>query len=86
MNLPTSGSSTTFRGPVATQLYAWTSTKYQLWLEAKGLRSSGGAIRPRIAASLGLKPRAGYAAFEAAIERKLDELAQQLKQGDIQHG
>lgn len=76
----------TFRGPVATQLYAWTSAKYQLRLEAKGLRSSGGAIRPRIAASLGLKPRAPYADFEAAIDRKCEELARQVKQGDITHG
>jgi hypothetical protein len=74
---------TTFRGPVATQLFRWTSIKHQLKLEAAGLRSSGGAIRPRIAAELGLKPRDAYVKYQVAIELKIVSLKSQLESGDI---
>lgn len=77
---------TTFRGPVATQLFRWTSIKHQLKLEQLGLRSSGGAIRPRIAKELNLSPRQSYVVYEAAILEKICKLENQLQPGDITHG
>ena len=47
------------------------SVKMQLRLESKGLRSSGGALRPRLAAEFGLKPRASYEQYIAAIDARL---------------
>lgn len=55
-------------------VFALLSQKMQLKLESKGLKSSGGALRPRLAASLGLKPRDSYETFIARIEEKLAEL------------
>lgn len=52
-------------------IYQLCSQKMQLKLEAKGLKSSGGPLRPRLAASLGLKPRDSHDKFIAAIETKL---------------
>lgn len=60
--------------PAQIEYFRLASLKYQLRLEAKGLRSSGGAIRPRIAAVYGLKPRAPHAAYIAAIEAQLEAL------------
>lgn len=50
--------------------------QYRVWisalkLEAKGLRHSGGAIRPRIAERVGLKPSAKRELFIAAIEKMI---------------
>ena len=52
------------------QLLIW---RAGLKLELKGMRHSGGAIRPRIAAALGLKPRQSRETFIEAIEAKLKE-------------
>ncbi len=52
------------------------SLKQQLKLEAKGLKSSGGAIRPRIAKEFGLSPRAPHSEFITKIEEKLNAQAQ----------
>ncbi len=43
-------------------------------LESKGLKGRIGPIRPRIAAEFGLKPRAPYGDFIAAIETKMQQL------------
>lgn len=43
----------------------------QLKLEEKGMRSSGGALRPRIAKEFNLSPRASYQAYREAITAKL---------------
>lgn len=51
--------------------FALLSQKMQLKLEAKGLKSSGGPLRPRLAASLGLKPRDSHEKFIAAIDAKV---------------
>jgi hypothetical protein len=50
------------------------SWKGALKLESKGLKSSGGAIRPRIAARLGLKPRQSYDVFIAKIQQLMDQI------------
>jgi len=49
------------------------SLRYQLRLESKGLRSSGGAIRPRIAKEFGLSPRASHDTYIDAINKLLEE-------------
>ena len=45
------------------------SLRYQLRLEAGGIKSSGGAIRPRIAKEFGLKPRDSHDKYIIAIRR-----------------
>jgi hypothetical protein len=50
------------------------SLRAQLRLEARGIKSSGGAIRPRIAAEFGLKPRDSYDTYILAINKKIGEL------------
>lgn len=50
------------------------SLRAQLKLEAKGLKSSGGSIRPRIAKEFGLSSRAKREDFIQAINKKLEEL------------
>lgn len=57
-------------------LFRLLSLKYQLKLERLGLKSSGGAIRPRIAKEFGLSPRAPHSEYIAKIEEKLNALAQ----------
>lgn len=47
------------------------SVKGMLSLESKGLKSRGGALRPRLAAEFGLKPRDSYAKFIGYIESQL---------------
>lgn len=50
------------------------SWKGALKLEKVGLKSSGGAIRPRIAARLGLKPRDKHDVFIARIQELMNEI------------
>ena len=52
------------------------SLKQQLKLESKGLKSSGGAIRPRIAKEFGLSPRAPHSEYIKKIEEMLNAQAQ----------
>lgn len=47
------------------------SLRGMLRLEKIGLKSRGGALRPRIAAEFGLKPRDSYELFISTIEAKL---------------
>lgn len=54
------------------------SVRAQLKMEKVGLKSSGGAIRPRIAVEFGLSPRASYDAYVDAINKKLDELKEKI--------
>lgn len=49
------------------------SLKYQLRLESRGMKSSGGAIRPRIAVEFSLKPRDSYDKYIAAVQAKMNE-------------
>lgn len=65
---------TVITGNVGIQKFRLISLKGQLRLEKLGLKSSGGAIRPRIAKVFGLAPRASHQAYIDAIQVKLDEL------------
>lgn len=47
------------------------SVRGMLRLEKIGLKSRGGALRPRLAAELGLKPRDSYDLFISTIDAKL---------------
>ena len=47
------------------------SVKGMLTLESKGMKSRGGALRPRLAREFGLKPRDGYDKYIAYIETQL---------------
>jgi hypothetical protein len=55
----------------AIDVFRWKSVISQLKLEKVGLKSSGGALRPRLAAQLGLKPRDSHDKFIQAIETKI---------------
>lgn len=59
------------------------SIKGQLTLEEKGIRSSGGALRPRLAKEFGLSPRAPHAKYIEAIEKRIEETRAQLQPGDV---
>lgn len=50
------------------------SWKGALKLEKVGLKSSGGALRPRIAARLGLKPRQDRDVFIARIQELMNQI------------
>jgi len=53
--------------------YRLCTLRQALKLEQKGLKHSGGAIRPRIAAELGLKPRDSYDKFIAKLEEMIND-------------
>lgn len=64
-------------------LFRLLSLRYQLKLEKQGLRSSGGAIRPRIAKEFELSPKASHDEFIAAVQAKIDQTPLlQTKEGD----
>lgn len=50
------------------------SLKGMLRMEKVGMKTRGGSIRPRIAAEFGLKPRAPYDDYIAAVDAKLKEM------------
>jgi hypothetical protein len=51
--------------------FALASQKMQLKMEKRGLKSSGGPLRPRLAAQHGLKPRDSHDKFIEVIEGKM---------------
>jgi hypothetical protein len=53
-------------------VYRWVTIKHALRLEKLGMRHSHGAIRPRVASELGLKPRDSYDKFEEAVKAKIE--------------
>ena len=57
-----------------TNYFRFASVKAQLRMESKGLKSSGGALRPRLAAEFGLKPRDPYEKFIAYCQAKMDAM------------
>lgn len=56
------------------------SLKGKVTLESKGMTSRMGAIRPRIADEFGLKPRAPYADYIAAIQAKMNTMLTEAQQ------
>lgn len=51
------------------------SLRGMLRMEKAGMKSRGGALRPRIAAELGLKARDSYDTFIDTVQAKMEELA-----------
>jgi hypothetical protein len=52
-------------------VFRWASIKGMVKLESLGMKTRGGAIRPRIAKELGLKPRDSYEKFIEVINAKI---------------
>lgn len=59
------------------------SLRGALKLESKGLHSTGGALRPKLAAEFGLKPRDSHDKFLAAVQTKIDEMKNKFPQPAI---
>ena len=60
--------------PRQVSAFRWLSVRGMLRLEKAGMKSRGGALRPRLAAELGLSPRASHDTFILAIEEILAAL------------
>jgi hypothetical protein len=60
--------------PAQISAFRFASIKAQLKMEKIGLKSSGGALRPRLAKEFGLSPRAPHADYIAYCEKKIAEL------------
>jgi len=56
------------------QYFRWLSVRGQLRLEKIGMKSSGGALRPRLSKELGLMPRDSHDKYIAVVQKKLDEV------------
>ena len=54
--------------------FRWLSLRGMLRLEQLGMKTRGGALRPRIAKELGLSPRASYTVYIEAVNAKLAEI------------
>ncbi len=61
------------------------SLKGMLNLESKGLKSRAGPLRPKLAAEFGLKPRAPYTDFIAAIQAKMEEMLPEIQEENRKH-
>jgi len=61
----------TVNTPDGISYFRFASVKGMLNLESKGLYGRGGALRPRLAAEFGLKPRDSYAKYIAYCEAQL---------------
>lgn len=66
----------------AIEAYRWATIRGALRLEQRGLKTRGGALRPRLAKQLGLTPRAPYEAFLAAVQVKIDEFYAKESEAD----
>jgi hypothetical protein len=70
---------TTFQGSTVctgkgVDVFRLLSIRAMLRLEAAGIKTRGGALRPRLCKEFGLPARAPYAVFTAVINTKLAEL------------
>lgn len=66
---------------ISPAVYRLVMLKHALRLEEKGLKHSGGAIRPRIAKEFGLSPREPRERFIEALQAKLDQLTHEAHTG-----
>jgi len=64
----------TCQTPDEISIFRLLSVKHQLNFEKMGMKSSGGALRPRLAKEFGLKPRDSYEMYIAAVQKKIDEV------------
>lgn len=54
-------------------MFRFASVRSQLKMEMMGMKSSGGALRPRLAKEFGLAPRAPYAKYIAYCEEMMEK-------------
>jgi hypothetical protein len=77
----------TLSGDNAVRYARFASLKYQLKLEQAGMKSSGGALRPRLAKEFGLKARDGHASYIGycieEMAKCMDVRAAELAQGAV---
>lgn len=66
--------------PDAIEHFRLSSIKAQLKMEKMGLKSSGGPLRPRLAAQLGLSPRAKHDKYIEVVQAKMDALVAKAAQ------
>ena len=66
--------STTADTPDGIAYFRLASLKAQLKIEKVGMKSRAGALRPRLAAEFGLKPRDTYDLFINTIQARMDEI------------
>lgn len=72
---------TVLNTPQQIALFALASQRAQLKLEKLGMKSSGGPLRPRLAASLGLKPRDPYERYIAKLTDMIEAGKAELARG-----
>ena len=60
------------------EYFRWASIKQMVKLDKLGLKHSGGALRPRLAPQLKLKPRDSHEAYLEAIEARLVALRNEV--------
>ena len=60
--------------PDSVSYYRLASLKGMLKMESVGMKSRGGALRPRIASEFGLSSRTPHAVFIAEIQKRMDAL------------
>lgn len=70
---------TTVNTPDGVEYFRLANLKQQLKLEKLGMRSRGGAIRPRIAKEFGLNPRAPHASYIEIVEQRMEALRTKLQ-------
>jgi hypothetical protein len=71
--------------PEGIAAYRLLSLRGMLRMEKAGMKTRGGALRPRIAAELGLKARDSHDTFITEIERRLEELKPKAPEHGVGH-
>ena len=61
------------RTPEQVAVFRLLSLRGMLKLEKVGMKTRGGAIRPRLAEELGLKPRDSYDVYIARVQQLINE-------------
>jgi len=69
---------TTLTSPAQINAFRFLSVKHQLKFEKMGMKSSGGALRPRLAKEFGLSPRAPHADYIAYCEKQIAAAEEQM--------
>lgn len=65
--------------PDKIEAFRLASVRAQLRLESKGLKSSGGALRPRLAKQLGLNQRDSHERFIEVCTARIDALVAKIQ-------
>lgn len=74
---------TTLNTPTGIEYAQYAFLKAGLRMESVGMKTRGGALRPKHAKLLGLSPRAPYADFINAVKVRMNELLEQAKEESL---